>query len=234
MTEAFAGIVSEPRLKKYRAACADEETVVELYAMDMKLSAAAFKALNMCEIVLRNSMDRELRKWNVKKGGDESWTLAPSGLLKSCFINDADDLAKARGKATKALSAYKRQPTHDDVVAHLSFGAWRYLLPPNNPHLAKEQLWEEALSEAFPGLRSTRASLVKSVAIVYDLRNRVAHHEPVFHLDLQAKRRNMKDLTDAVSRDARAWFVGNDIFTAAITEFQQFASQRKLILRTAD
>lgn len=230
MTQALAALVSEPRLKKYRAVCPGETELVELYAMDMKLSASAFKALHMCEIVLRNAMDRELRSWNAKKGRGEAWTLDPAGILKGCFINDADDLAKAHAKAVKALSRYKREPTHDDVVAQLSFGAWRYLLPPNNPHIAKEKLWDEALEQAFPSHRGTRAALVKSAAIAYDLRNRVAHHEPIFHLDLQAKRRNIKELVDAVSRDARSWFVANDTFTTSITEFQQLQSRLGLSL----
>nr|WP_146077535.1 Abi family protein [Clavibacter michiganensis] len=231
MTDPLSALVSEPRLRKYRAASGDPEVVKELYATDMRLSAAAFKALNMCEIVMRNAMDRELRKWNAKNGYGEWWTLDPAGLLKGCFINDADDLEKARRKATKALSTHGRVITHDDVVAQLSFGAWRYLLPPNNPHLAKEKIWEEALEGAFPSHRGTRAALVKSAAIAYDLRNRVAHHEPVFHLDLQAKRRNIKDLIDAVSREARTWFIANDTFTAEITTFQQFQSRHKLVVR---
>jgi len=65
--------------------------------------------------------------------------------------------------------------------------------------------------------------------MIYDLRNRIAHHEPVFHLDMQARRRAMKDVLDAMSRDARSWFVQRDEFQNCIAEYQQFASKRKLV-----
>lgn len=230
MTEDFAKLVSEPRLTKYRRATGDPSIVPELYAMDMRLAAAAFKALHMAEVVVRNAMDRELRRWNAAAGHGEEWTITPAGLLRSCFYNDAEDLAKAREHASKAITT--RDICHDDVLAQLSFGAWRYLMPPNRPHLAKDRIWDEAISHAFTNRspNSPRSSLTKSVSIVYDLRNRVAHHEPVFHLDLQAKRRNIKDVIDAVSRDAKRWFVDNDEFSSTITEFQQYAKEKGLML----
>lgn len=230
MTEEFAKLVSEPRLSKYRRATDDPELVPDLYAMDMRLSAAAFKALHMAEVVVRNAMDRELRRWNAAAGHGEAWTTNPAGLLKSCFYDDAADLKEAKRKAEKAVTS--RDVLHDDVLAQLSFGAWRYLMPPNRAHHAKDRIWDEAISHAFANRspNSPRSSLTKSVSIIYDLRNRVAHHEPVFHLDLQAKRRNIKDVIDAVSREARRWFTTNDEFSAMITEFQQFAKEKNLTL----
>ena len=220
MSPSIEPFTSAPRLTKHRAVCSDEEQVKRLYEMDMRLSAAAYKALHMCEIVIRNAMDVQLRTWNRGKQGSEDWTLDPAPMLRACF---KDDLDEAIDHAQKAVGK-RNQPTHDDVVAQLNFGSWRYLIPGSNPHSAKDRVWDEALVKAFTNTYAIRTTvaIASHLSIAYDLRNRVAHHEPIFHLDLQAKRRNIRDVIDAVSRDAKAWFTENDQFGSTITDYQQF------------
>lgn len=229
MGQTLGELVSESRLRKYAQVCGvDDQLALLLYGMNMRLSAAAFKALSMCEIVLRNSMDRELRTWNVKRGHSAEWTLDPAPMLRACFLDDGGDLSAARADAEKAVRRQKRPIVHGDVVAQLNFGAWRFLLPPRRGHFAKQTLWDEALSKSFANTYTNVDSLVGSVGIAYDLRNRVAHHEPIFHLDLQTKRKSIANVVDAVSRDAKKWFVAHDDFAPLIAEFQQFCKANQL------
>lgn len=239
MPATFQDLVSAPRFSKYlRVAGGDQSKAEALYDLNLQISGAAYTSIQMFEVILRNSMDEQLRIWNNAQGFGSDWTLTTAPILKMCFSNDADDLARAAADASKAVNRSrrngepKRNYTHDDVVAQMSLGGWRYLLPPNKGHMAKDRIWEEALKSAFPNKNQNVpvASLVKWVSMIYDLRNRVAHHEPVFHLDMAARRRAMKDVLDAISRDARTWFVARDQFQPAITQYNQFASKEKLKL----
>lgn len=232
MSAKLVSLVSAPRFDKYLGHCRNDSALAEeLYEFNLRLASSAFKALQMCEVVVRNSMDRELKVWSRTQGFSESWTLTPAPLLRGCFSNNAKDLADAKDKAIKAVGR-RRAVLHDDVIAQLSFGAWRYLLPPKTTHHAKQRIWDEALVNAFPNKspKTPVTSLASWLGIAYDFRNRVAHHEPVYHLDLQAKRRAMTDVTDAVSRDAKKWFVANDDLAQAIREFQQFTSKSRIRL----
>jgi hypothetical protein len=78
------------------------------------------------------------------------------------------------------------------VVAELSFGFWTGLLA-NRYHA---RLWEPALRRSFPLLPPgvTRRSLHRRVESVRRLRNRVAHHEPVFGRDLAGDHRDILEL----------------------------------------
>jgi hypothetical protein len=83
-------------------------------------------------------------------------------------------------RASKLASEKGRPAIHDDVVAQLSLGVWRYILP-SNANKTKQRLWREATAAAFPHWRGTwdPQSLVTRVANAHALRNCVAHLEPL-------------------------------------------------------
>lgn len=84
----------------------------------------------------------------------------------------------------------------------------------------KRVLWDEALVEAFPNLYGIPVTtLADWVSMAYDLRNRVAHFEPIFSRDLYARRRAIYRTMKTVSREAQAWFGANDRFHRAVEEF---------------
>lgn len=65
------------------------------------------------------------------------------------------------------------------VIAQLTFGFWRYLT--SSAH--EVTLWRPALHHAFPpGTR--RSELDGRISRLHELRNRVAHHEPLLRLDV--------------------------------------------------
>jgi hypothetical protein len=84
----------------------------------------------------------------------------------------------------------------------------------------KQKLWDEALVQAFPNLYDIPpATLIQWVAMAYDLRNRVAHFEPIFSRDLYARRRAMYRTMKTLSRDSQSWFGTHDRFHQAVEEF---------------
>lgn len=219
MVHDITAAISEPRFRTYLLACGgDGQRASALYLANMRLSGAALESLHMFEVVLRNAMDLQLRVWNRKQGGSENWTLNPVPLLRG-VIDGRGRLQAAESDARKAVRTQKRPITHDDVVAQLSLGTWRYLLP-SKRDVMKQKLWDEALVGAFPNLYTiTPTVLTEWIAMAYDLRNRVAHFEPIFSRDLYARRRAMYRTVKTISRGAQSWFGANDRFHGAVEEF---------------
>jgi len=172
-----------------------------------------YEALAYFEVVLRNAMDEQLRVWNatqVDANGKQlgpDWCETPAPLLDSIAQTDID---KAWDRACKALDskhgAGQRTPTHDDVIAQTTLGLWRFLLPSKSA--SKQVLWSQSLHQAFPHRSRPEHQLVDAVHSVYRLRNRLAHLEPIFHLNLRAAHVNMTNVVSEISPDLRNWYTG--------------------------
>ena len=169
-------LLSSERLTSYMNATGQNvEAAFALYGWNMRASASVMMATGMVEVIVRNALDRSLRDW-AKVRGSENWLeVAPLDL------RGAGDIVKARQRATRN----GRDPeVHGKVVAELTFGFWRYLVA--SRYLTA--LWIPALSSAFGfgpedvGLRRRHVeSHLKRLMLV---RNRAAHHEPIFRRDL--------------------------------------------------
>ena len=66
------------------------------------------------------------------------------------------------------------------IIAELSFGFWVALLN-KNYHRA---LWMNCLERAFPNYEGKRRDLYMDLDRLRKLRNRIAHHEPIYKRDL--------------------------------------------------
>ncbi|NMM90490.1 hypothetical protein B2J88_40205 [Rhodococcus sp. SRB_17] len=79
------------------------------------------------------------------------------------------------------------------------------MLPAKNDP-GKQSLWNNALHCAFPHLERPVGQLVAAVGSVYQLRNRVAHLEPLLRSNLQAEYKNMRTVINAIDPVAHTWF----------------------------
>jgi len=150
-------------------------------------------------------MDRQLRLWNATQtdttGANLSpdWLLTPARLLRRLLRND---LGKA---AVRATSVGQSQPTHNDLLTHLTLGTWRYLLP--DADHGKQYLWGATLSGAFPYLVGHPRRLTDAVTGIWLLRNRVAHLEPLTKTSaLRRQVRNMRFVLRSIDPALEVWF----------------------------
>ena len=60
-------------------------------------------------------------------------------------------------------------------MAELSFGFWRHLTSASH----EKTVWVPYLHHAYP-LRTDRATIDMIIGDINDVRNRIAHHEPIF------------------------------------------------------
>lgn len=217
---ARAALISQPRLAPYLAATGGHvKRALQLYRWNMEVSGAAYEVLHAFEVILRNAMDQQLCIWNATQtrpsGGSHrsDWLLDPSHLLERIA---GDDIARAKPRAHTAAARSARQVVHGDVLAQLTMGTWRYLLPSSSDS-GKQLLWSAALVHAFPHLQRTEGALVDSVDRVYKLRNRVAHLEPLLRTNqLQRALNDTERVLGEISPHARQWVAGWQQVSAAI------------------
>jgi len=95
----LAALASEPRLKRYKIACAgSKDGAVELYFKNIELSAEIFKMISVFEVFFRN----RINNWLRAELGDDDWlrTMAQPG-------SDLDVRANATFSILKKLLTKK-------------------------------------------------------------------------------------------------------------------------------
>jgi hypothetical protein len=178
----------------------------ELFEWNVHAAGAAMEAIHVFELILRNAIDRELRIWNDAMAGMPDWALRPHPYLLRAL--NQTELANAVTRARRIAAEHGRPLCHDDVLAQLSLGTWRYILP-SKANKSKQKLWAVAIGNAFPAWPGTWSadSVVSRVANVHGLRNRVAHLEPLHRYDLRKVRRDIRSVCHAIGPDAARFFV---------------------------
>lgn len=176
------------------AAGGDAQRALDLYLWATELSGALHAQLSFVEIAVRNAIDSQLASWNVAQHKGRDWT-APGQAAQLLYDLVGTPLNKARVFA--AREAASRAPhhtraahgvTHDDVLAQLMFGTWVKIIAPisSTESSAKQrQLWVAAIHNAFPNTGSDDASRIavgQQLETLRRLRNRVAHHDNLLHI----------------------------------------------------
>lgn len=176
--------ITPSRMAPYLAAAhKDLDRARRLYLWDRDLAVAFLGDLAILEVALRNAMSDQLeRRWGT------AW-------YENLQMPLDDRSMNALNSAWKRIKGPRNQ---DTLVAQCMFGFWRGLLDKGD-HAGKEPrrircdyevLWRGVLDKAFPGGRAQARSEGKRwnrdyalsvVSRVNELRNRVAHHEPLIN-----------------------------------------------------
>jgi len=203
-----AAAITAPRLSTYLDKSAgDLASALKLYRHNLRLSGAIYEVLAITEVSLRNAMDSQLRLWNSTQTNRSTgqhhsadWTLDPSPLMRRLAGADIRKAAYRAGIGRMSASP----PSHDDIVAQLSFGTWRFLLPDGDQ--GKQYLWTASLRGAFPYLKNSDAGLISRVDGIHRLRNRVAHLEPVLGTALIRRQlRSIRFVLRSIQPDLTVW-----------------------------
>jgi hypothetical protein len=190
--------LSTERLSTYLAAAgADHAAALRLYVWNTRISAALYGPLQALEILIRNAFHREL---TAVYG--PAWYDNPRVPLTPAAAGRVADAKQALQRAGRPLDPGR-------IVAELSFGFWERLLS-RGPHgrLNYEMaLWRPALHRAFPNARRPRADIHRPLPGLRDLRNRIAHHEPIFGRNLADDYRTILQVINWMCADTHAWVV---------------------------
>ena len=192
--------LSRERLGTYLAATGgDREKAIRLYIWNTEVSAAFYAPLQGLEVALRNAMHRRL----AERYGP-AWYDNPDAGLDGGAL---DRLESARSGL--------KQSDPPQVVAALSFGFWVSLLGPGGRIDARRArrkanyemtLWRPALRGVFVHRRPlNRGQAHRPLDDLRILRNRIAHHEPIFRKNLTLHHERLLDVAGWISPVTRAW-----------------------------
>lgn len=175
---------------------------------------------------MRNAIDAQLRNWNRQQSNNprnpgktfnEDWctdTAIPLHGLMSVPLKKARKNAGAAKSSRPSSHARKHaEINHDDLVSQLSFGTWNRLVPwPSNKPTPQLHLWEEGVKNAFPnikpgieGLRQVKTPLSN----LHSLRNRVAHYEPLLHVEANRRLQDIARLTGYIDQTIADWIMSH-------------------------
>ncbi|MFJ4030018.1 Abi family protein [Paenarthrobacter sp. NPDC089989] len=219
MMTAFLG---EKRLEPFLdAAARDSERASNLYRWNMKLGGSFHTQISYVEVATRNAITKAISDWNEHQPLPQAqgtfgrdWT-APGGLADPLYGQMSHTVRRARKYALQESQnrhpshpRHKDAPTHDDIVAQLTFGNWTSLFTDRNVPSRREQLWTDALRFAFPNADQSLAGLNKltyQLETLRRLRNRAAHHENVLAVNVSSRLNMTLSVLRAIDKRFPDW-----------------------------
>ena len=193
---------SPERLSTYlTAAGGDRKRALQLYTWNPEMSAAFYGPLQGLEITLRNAIHQQLTQCY-----SAAWYDNPAVGLD---LGGLERIAAAKAETARGGHA----ATPGRLVAALSFG-FRVSLLGSGGRMDSDgrranyemTLWRPALRRAFPHrMPLTRKQAHRPLNALRQLRNRVAHHEPIFARPLLEDHPRILEVTGWISPAAQAW-----------------------------
>ncbi|WP_063789871.1 hypothetical protein [Streptomyces sp. MMG1121] len=185
--------ISAERFQPFLDAC-DHDLVValRLYYWDGEASRAFLGALRDFEVAMRNSFHAKL----AGRYGQADWWDSPRVRLTSKGIRQVN--SAKRSLETEFGPGF----TAGDMVARFTLGFWVGLTGRGQNY--EMQFWIPALRHAFRGYLGERGALQLELDAVRRLRNRVGHHERIFHLRLEEDYERLLRLMEYVAPEKAA------------------------------
>lgn len=173
----FENIISTARMSRYLTACGgNTKKAMTLYRLNLRLSQELFTVISCYEIALRNSINKHCL---ANLGNDWLRNGANAGGI---FDNPRCRLTK--GNINDAVTKLNHSYTHSKLVAELGFGFWRYIFAQNQYNATGRTLLRiyPAKPTSTPSIQYNNTFVFNQLAQINNLRNRIAHHEPICFL----------------------------------------------------
>jgi hypothetical protein len=164
---------------------ADPDRAVALYDFNSRLSAAAWSTVADVEVVLRNALAKAIATLHSTRRPDspDRWYDGPPWFHTGQWFTDKTlkAIKQAMRRAKDPGPGVRSRPGEGRVIAEFNLGFWRYLLIARYEH----SLWNPAMRARFPALShlsgaDSRKAVHGRVEQLNYLRNRIAHHEPIY------------------------------------------------------
>ncbi|MFT8420532.1 MAG: hypothetical protein ABF665_03275 [Gluconacetobacter sp.] len=186
----FQSEISETRFATYlKHTNNDENQAIELYIYNMNISASLMFPISILEVLLRNSISKRLENYFRT----ENWALG----------EEIKDFLMKKGKerleiAIQTLRDEVAIVTTNDVISTLSFSFWKFLF-----HNFYSNFWEENFRHVFINVKNpweyVQRDAYRDLQTINKLRNRIAHHEPIFEHDLEKEYNIIVDIINKIS-----------------------------------
>ena len=187
-TAALISTISPTRFSTYRQQVESDAGALQLYTWNTAAAAAFYGPLQTLEVTLRNAVHDVLSRSHGTRWFDNG------GLLRQA----EQDKVEA---AVQKLNELGKQPTAGRVIAELPFGFWVALFA----NAYDTTIWRTDLHLIFTPRVRNRGGLHDALDRLRTLRNRIAHHEPIFQRILQDDYNRICNITGFLSTPTLAW-----------------------------
>jgi hypothetical protein len=196
----LASTISKARLKRYTDLSKGNITsALSLYHWNTELSQAMYLPVQIWEVALRNRINTFLER---RYGAD--WPYDIRVAVRQLTVADQEKLEAAKGRQQR-----KRRVRHAPtgaIVADLSAGFWVSLL---SDSYEISYGWRTAIGRVFAyDATLDRPTAHKLCGSLLDVRNRIAHHEPIYHLALSEHRADAERLIKGLCTGAHLYLAG--------------------------
>jgi len=201
--QAIKATLSTPRIETYEAATPGDPTLssaLALYAWNAQVSAALLAPLHICEVSIRNAISEAIA---AAHGPQWPWSAG--------FVRSLPNPLVGYSARSDLLSSRVNKTTTGQVIADLKFVFWQTMFTSR----FDARLWAHHLRIALPyaGDSKTtaqiRAMVYSELEQIRKLRNRIAHHEPIFQRNLATDFQKIHDLIAARCPITAAWMLQN-------------------------
>lgn len=210
---AIEGVISPQRISTYSAALGmkNNRRALELYAWNAEVSGAFMLPQQICEVAIRNAVSEVLEaiygpQWPWAVGFERSLPDPKFGFSLR------KELAAGRSKAPAGNT--------NKVIPELKFAFWVRLFTQR----FDSRLWNPQLMAAFRGLpqglsvQQCRQMIYDELDKVRGVRNRIAHHEPIFQRNLAADYSRMIRLVTWRCPRTAAWLRNIETVSATLKQ----------------
>jgi hypothetical protein len=201
---AIAFYLSSERLATFHAVAGSDRDVIHLHQRVLAVGAALAPIIAVIEISIRNAICENLRTsfgipdWLRNPPAPFAWGKEQAKGIKQA-VGHAQRAAYAKlNNAEKKSLDLKAYPTgvpsglghekrvkarqavlsvgNGQVIAQLTLYFWKRLFSKDY----ENTLWKRSLKGIFPNKTLDRTDVSDALEIIYQARNRIAHHEPIF------------------------------------------------------
>jgi hypothetical protein len=197
--EAVTATISSTRLATYITASSPRGIdPLHLYAWNAQVAASFLQSLQICEVAVRNGIAGVIeRRYGANWPWDHNFERnlpTTAGRLKP-----KEELIQVRNKMQHGYTG--------KVIAELKLAFWCHMLTSRHDR----RLWTPYLRDEFPhapankSVPECRQEMHDSLERLRLLRNRIAHHEPIFARPLPRHHHDLKQLIAWRCRETLAW-----------------------------
>ena len=199
-----AALMSAERLASFIQIAGTDRDAIAIHQQTILVASALMPVACLIEIALRNAVCERLRTmfavrdWLTSPPQPFSWKASEQAKLKeaqrqarkAAYAKKTeaekralDVLAFPQGVPNNMLRRNrikKRQEqipvTHGQLISQLTLFFWKRLFSSDYD----ATLWKRGLRDLFPNKHVQRATIADKLEVVYQARNRIAHHEPIY------------------------------------------------------
>lgn len=242
-------LLSSERLAAFVKIAGTERDAFELHQQMLAVAGALMPVVALIEITLRNAICDRLRQhfgtpdWLNNPPAPFSWRGEEVASLKRAIRQgQRAEYAKLNSDGKRALDSVAfpdgipEQISHEDrskarqkaiqltqgqQIAQLTILFWKRLFSSDY----EATLWRRSLKRLFPNKALSRGQIAAELEHIYQARNRIAHHEPLYGRRLS----NTLDAIDFIAKTFEAKTPGPEALLAKV-----IATDRARLQREAD